>query len=65
MIEDLIAQGLSEDEIVKILITSQGWDEVQARFMYGIVAGTIPGDAVQIDGVGNETALPSRSIDAE
>ena len=54
MIEELIAQGLPGDEIVRQVMAAFGIPEIEARFMVGIVTGDITGDVIEVDEDGNE-----------
>ncbi len=39
--------NLTETEAVRFVMAVEGVDEVQARFRYGLAAGTITGDVIE------------------
>ena len=54
MIEEMLNAGVPEDEIVRRVMDAFGINEVEVRFMVGIVSGEIPGDMIVVDEDGNE-----------
>lgn len=59
MIEEMLREGLPEDEIVRRVMQILGIPEIDARFMVGIVTGKIAGDFIEVDEDGNESAPPA------
>lgn len=48
MILEMDAQGVPEEEIIKMVMTVYGVDEVQANFIIGLERGTIQGDVIEL-----------------
>lgn len=54
VIEEMLKDGVPEDEIVRRVMEAFGISEVEARFMVGIVTGEITGDVIEVDENGHE-----------
>ena len=55
MIKELMAQGMTREQVVQALIDNKfALGEVEAEFMIGIELGEIDGDVIVVDDYGNE-----------
>ena len=48
MIQELLARGLTEEEIIKIYVEQLGFTESAARELYAIETGEIGGDVIEV-----------------
>lgn len=60
MILELIAQGLSREEIITIYIEQLGFTQSAAEFIYAIETGEIAGDVITVDEGAPDEPTPDR-----
>jgi hypothetical protein len=52
--EDINELGLTEDDIIKIIMKVTDSDRATAEFIYAIETGKVDGDIIAVDSDGNE-----------